>query len=492
MAQCLQSLAHVRVFDSPTTLYLQTKMKTLFQEDLLEAGYELPTSGLCYNLDPKDAKALISEGEWLLAEDELVAREGDKQSYLYMIVSGAVELSKKDDRGKQQTIADLGTGDTFGEVAFLRGHIASATSETRGLCILWRMDHDQLLAFIASHGTIAGQLCLNLAGLLADRLLKENKMVSRVKMDLEEAISSLRTASEEDTLKTTALKELQNKVESLNQATRVRRNKQSKRSKFNSISMTSLAVACLCIAGMFGLYNAYDHDAPDQVLALAEELESMKKNEAFYLDLKKRIEGENQELVSINNDFKKQKELDSKQLLSLQEELSHKDYEFDVLKSELASTKDELAKLIDIQTVAVEEEIADADPSETYVPLVPQDFIDEIKAWTQTNSTLAFPIEVEVVNSTVSLADLTLTATVEVEVGGKLVVTRFHPVSEVYAVARLGDNDTFMASVHIDNINLMENLAERYTKHMRGMGKKIVNPYVENRFSQLDQNLSGN
>ena len=44
-------------------------------------------------------------------------------------------------------------------------------------------------------------------------------------MDLEEAITSLRTASEEDNLKTTALKELQSKVESLNHATRVRREK---------------------------------------------------------------------------------------------------------------------------------------------------------------------------------------------------------------------------------------------------------------------------
>ena len=96
-------------------------MKTLYQEDLLEAGYELPTSGLCYNLDPEDAKSLISEGEWLLAEDELVAREGEQQQYLYMIVSGSVDLSKKDEKGKHQTIANLGTGETFGEVAFLRG-----------------------------------------------------------------------------------------------------------------------------------------------------------------------------------------------------------------------------------------------------------------------------------------------------------------------------------------------------------------------------------
>ena len=276
-------------------------MKTLFEEDLMEAGYELPSSGLCYNLDPEDAKALISEGEWLLAEDELVAREGQEQRFLYMIVSGAVELSKKDEKGKHQNIANLGTGDTFGEVAFLRGHIASATSETRGLCILWRMNHDQLLEFISSHGSLAGQLCLNLAGLLASRLLKENTVVSKVKMDLEEAILNLRSASEEDNLKTTALKELQNKVESLNHATRIKREKQSNRSKFNAISMTSLAVACLSVAGLFSLYNSYDHEAPVKVTALTEELESMKKNESFYLELKKNLEAENLELVQINN-----------------------------------------------------------------------------------------------------------------------------------------------------------------------------------------------
>ena len=78
------------------------------------------------------------------------------------------------------------------------------------------MNHDQLLEFIHNHGTIAGQLCLNLAGLLADRLQKENSVVSKVKMDLDVAISSLRTASEEDNLKSIALKELQSKVDSLN------------------------------------------------------------------------------------------------------------------------------------------------------------------------------------------------------------------------------------------------------------------------------------
>jgi CRP-like cAMP-binding protein len=466
-------------------------MKTLFQEDLLDAGYELPTSGLCYNLDPEDAKALISEGEWLLAEDELIAREGESQQYLYMIVSGSVELSKRDDRGKQQTIADLGTGETFGEVAFLRGHIASATSETRGLCILWRMDHEQLLSFIGSHGTIAGQLCLNLAGLLADRLLKENKVVSKVKMDLEEAISSLHTASEEDTLKTTALKELQNKVESLNHATRVRQNKNRKRSKFNAVSMASSAVAVLSVVGMFSLYNSFDHSAPGRVLALEEELSTMKKNEVFYLELKKNLEAENEQLVLENNNLNILKTSLSEEAQGLKEELSFRDHEYDSLKAKLMESEEELAALISLEKEAQDEtQVANIEPSDLYVPLIPQDFLEEIKDWSYTNSTLAFPCEVKVVNEPVTLSDLALSANVAVEVGSMITITRFHPVSEEYVVARQGDGDTFMASVHVDNTNVMEVLAEKYVTYMKNMGKRVANPFLTNRFSQIDKNFS--
>jgi CRP-like cAMP-binding protein len=466
-------------------------MKTLFQEDLLDAGYELPTSGLCYNLDPEDAKALISEGEWLLAEDELIAREGESQQYLYMIVSGSVELSKRDDRGKQQTIADLGTGETFGEVAFLRGHIASATSETRGLCILWRMDHEQLLSFIGSHGTIAGQLCLNLAGLLADRLLKENKVVSKVKMDLEEAISSLHTASEEDTLKTTALKELQNKVESLNHATRVRQNKNRKRSKFNAVSMASSAVAVLSVVGMFSLYNSFDHSAPGRVLALEEELSTMKKNEVFYLELKKNLEAENEQLVLENNNLNILKTSLSEEAQGLKEELSFRDHEYDSLKAKLMESEEELAALISLEKEAQDEtQVANIEPSDLYVPLIPQDFLEEIKDWSYTNSTLAFPCEVKVVNEPVTLSDLALSANVAVEVGSMITITRFHPVSEEYVVARQGDSDTFMASVHVDNTNVMEVLAEKYVTYMKDMGKRVANPFLTNRFSQIDKNFS--
>jgi len=79
---------------------------------------------------------------------------------------------------------------------------------------------------------------------------------------------------------------------------------------------------------------------------------------------------------------------------------------------------------------------------------------------------------------------------VAVEVGSMITITRFHPVSEEYVVARQGDSDTFMASVHVDNTNVMEVLAEKYVTYMKDMGKRVANPFLTNRFSQIDKNFS--
>ena len=348
------------------------------------------------------------------------------------------------------------------------------------------MNHDQLLEFIASHGSLAGQLCLNLAGLLADRLLKENSMVSRVKMDLEDAISNLKIVSEEDNLKTATLKELQNKVDSLNQATRVRKERVSKHSRFNLFSIASLAVAFIAIIAMLGLYNSYDHDAPSQVSILTDEIESLKNSEVFYLDLKKRLEAENQELLLANNEYKLNNSSLTDELESLQVHLSERDHDNDVLKSELLAIKDEMLKLeqSDIDDLPM----SNYSPDDLFTPLVSKEFLEELIEWSSVNTTLVFPQEVEVLDSPVVISDLTLSASIEVPVGGKILVTKFHPVSDNHVVAQQLNSDLFMASIEIDNTNLMEKLAEKYVTHMNGLGKKVTNPYQRSRFSQLNQN----
>jgi len=308
---------------------------------------------------------------------------------------------------------------------------------------------------------------------------------------LEEAITHLHTASEEDNLKTTALKELQSKVEGLNRATRIRREKESKRSRFNAISMTSLAIACIAIIAMVGLYHSADEDSAAKLITLEEELSVMKKNESFYLDLKRNLEAENQQLVIDNNQLGSRNTTLSDEILELQKVLSYRDNQYDSIKAKLMKSEEELAVLISLEKEAQSEtSLSNANPAELYVPLIPLDFIAKIKDWSQSNSTLAFPCRVSVTGKPVILSDISLSANVEVEVGGEIVVTRFHPVSEDYIVARKGDSDTFMASVHIENTNVLAVLAEKYVAHMKSLGREVANPIILNRFSQVDKNIS--
>ena len=44
-------------------------MKLLHREDVLEAGHDLPNTGLCANIGPDEMEELKFVGEWILSED---------------------------------------------------------------------------------------------------------------------------------------------------------------------------------------------------------------------------------------------------------------------------------------------------------------------------------------------------------------------------------------------------------------------------------------
>ena len=51
-------------------------MKLLHREDVLEAGYDLPNTGLCANIGADEMEELRFGGEWILAEDETLVTDG--------------------------------------------------------------------------------------------------------------------------------------------------------------------------------------------------------------------------------------------------------------------------------------------------------------------------------------------------------------------------------------------------------------------------------
>ena len=79
-------------------------MKLLHREDVLEAGYDLPTTGLCANIGDTEMQELRFGGEWILAEDETLVSDGHEQRYLYLLVSGEVAITKINDQGKLSLI----------------------------------------------------------------------------------------------------------------------------------------------------------------------------------------------------------------------------------------------------------------------------------------------------------------------------------------------------------------------------------------------------
>ena len=79
-------------------------MKLVTHSDVLNGGYTFPTDGLCFNMSDSEAEAFRAEGEWVLSENELLATEGESQSYLYMVVSGQVDLYKLGNTGRKRKI----------------------------------------------------------------------------------------------------------------------------------------------------------------------------------------------------------------------------------------------------------------------------------------------------------------------------------------------------------------------------------------------------
>jgi len=101
---------------------------------------------------------------------EILFLEGDIGRALFILESGKVELVKRDQDGRPQTLAVLGAGDYFGEMALLeeRPRLASATAleETR----VYMLYQSKLEALYVDAPKIALAIMVHLAQILSMRL----------------------------------------------------------------------------------------------------------------------------------------------------------------------------------------------------------------------------------------------------------------------------------------------------------------------------------
>ena len=448
-------------------------MKLLHREDVIEAGYDLPNTGLCANIAEAELEELKFGGEWVLCENEVVVNDGHEQRYLYMLVSGEVAITKKNDQGNSQQIATLSAGAAFGEMAFLSGGVASADVQSLGECILWRIDHERMLEFIGSNGTAGGQLCLNVASILSGRLVDGNKKVVDMGKELQASLAHLQQAASAGTQKDQALRQMQGKVANMQNAFK---GSAVQKSKSNWVAVAASTVALLSTIGLVVVLSSGDDSAQVASAGLADKVVKLEANEEFYLSLKKKLEDENRELTKERKDLELKNESLSSELASKE---SRSMTEMQELRDELSQTKRDLSEakddLVRAQRVTpVQPSVKPSVPVETSMSEA-----DEILAWAKRNTTLVFPCAIEVTKQTVTLQDKAKLAKIPVSVGGVLRAMSYHPSSTEYLVVAQPVGNKFLATLPISNSNFVDAVKPKYQKFAKGSGSpgiQMANP----------------
>jgi CRP-like cAMP-binding protein len=98
-----------------------------------------------------------------------VVIQGQKDSSLFLIASGTVEVMLRQDDGRDLTVATLDAGMVFGEFALLTGEERTATVRAVGEVVLYEISKDALQPIIEARPQLIVELSLLMAGRLSER-----------------------------------------------------------------------------------------------------------------------------------------------------------------------------------------------------------------------------------------------------------------------------------------------------------------------------------
>ena len=145
------------------------------KESLAEILQNIP---LFHELSTKELKILermVHIRTYLPGEPVFV--ETEPGAGMYVIRSGRVDIVLNNKRESQLMLAELETGDFFGEMALLGDTSRSATAVARERSELIGFFHPDLLEIISIHPTMGARISIGLAKALAQRLRYTNSQL---------------------------------------------------------------------------------------------------------------------------------------------------------------------------------------------------------------------------------------------------------------------------------------------------------------------------
>jgi len=147
----------------------------------LEALRSVPLFASLDDDAASELRSLLSDKK--VPQNTRLFKQGDKGDAMYLIESGRVRISIRDDDDQEVTLAELAQGDFFGEMAIIDGRQRSADARVIEDAQFAILSRDSFLSFVRSNPDVA----LEMLSALTDRLRRTDELLrSRVSRNANE------------------------------------------------------------------------------------------------------------------------------------------------------------------------------------------------------------------------------------------------------------------------------------------------------------------
>lgn len=147
----------------------------------LEALRSVPLFSSLDDDAARELRSLLSDKR--VPQNTRLFRQGDKGDAMYLIESGRVRISIRDDDEQEVILAELAQGDFFGEMSIIDGRQRSADAKVIEDAQLAILSRDAFLSFVRTNPHVA----LEMLSALTDRLRRTDELLrSRVSRNANE------------------------------------------------------------------------------------------------------------------------------------------------------------------------------------------------------------------------------------------------------------------------------------------------------------------
>jgi CRP/FNR family cyclic AMP-dependent transcriptional regulator len=101
---------------------------------------------------------------------ETIIRENDGGDFMLLIIEGAVDIFKRNMRGEQQHMTNVGPGMTLGEMSMIDGEPRFATCIATETTLFAVLNRDDMAKIILDHPSLGSKILVKMVSLLSARL----------------------------------------------------------------------------------------------------------------------------------------------------------------------------------------------------------------------------------------------------------------------------------------------------------------------------------